>query len=201
MFFERKWSLLKAQIKSAQASCSSRSISPSLLVLLIAGEDHRFGCHYGVDPIALCRAVWRSIFCQRQEGGSTIAMQLVRVLTGRYEKTLSRKIMEIYLAVRMTRHIPQNEILSLYLSVAYFGWKMNGLNQACARLKLDPSSLSPQAAASIVARLKYPEPRYPSYSRTRKIQIRAAHIMHRYKRLFGAHISYTPELSENNGSV
>ena len=45
---------------------------------LIAGEDHRFKFHPGVDPIAIGRSIWKNLFSGANQGGSTIAMQLVR---------------------------------------------------------------------------------------------------------------------------
>lgn len=144
--------------------------------LLIAGEDRRFSRHPGVDPVALCRALWKTIRGSRQ-GGSTIAMQLVRTITGRYERTLVRKIREIALAILLTRYKGRSHLPALYLWVAYYGWKMNGLKQACARLGIDPRSSSEFEAARLVARLKYPEPRLPTDNRTRQIERRARHLL------------------------
>ena len=63
-------------------------------------------------------------------GASTINQQLVRVLTNRYERTFKRKVKEILLASLVARAIPKTDIPGIYLSVAYFGWRMNGLVQA-----------------------------------------------------------------------
>ncbi len=72
---------------------------------LIVGEDHRFYYHPGVDILALCRAVWKNVFSGTRQGASTIAMQFVRTITGRYEKTWRRKVIEIFLAVRLSQHV------------------------------------------------------------------------------------------------
>ena len=85
--------------------------------LLVVGEDHRITRHPGVDPLALCRAAWRTYFRGRREGGSTVAMQLVRLLTGRFERSWQRKAAEMILAMLMTRHVPSDELPALYLSV------------------------------------------------------------------------------------
>ena len=145
--------------------------------LLVAGEDHRFHYHPGVDPIALCRAIWKTVFCDRRQGGSTIAMQLVRTVTGRYELTCQRKLLEIILAVRLTRHIGRDRLPAVYLWVAYYGWKMNDFNQACSRLRIDPLSASKLEWAMLVARLKYPEPQSFHREQMRRIQCRALHLM------------------------
>jgi membrane carboxypeptidase/penicillin-binding protein PbpC len=149
--------------------------------LLILGEDHRYNIHPGVDPIAICRALWRTYFCRRPEGGSTIAMQLVRTISGRYEKTPTRKILEIVLAVRLTKHVDRERLPCLYLWVAYYGWRMNNFLQACDRLSIDPNSSSLEDAAQLVARLKYPEPRISNLERKRKIEVRCAYLANRYR--------------------
>lgn len=195
----KDWKHIKGKVERIQNENRNLTVSPVLITMLIAAEDHRYGRHPGVDPISICRAVWRSIFCGKKEGGSTIAMQLVRVITGRYERTLSRKITEIYLAIRLTRHLCSDELPKLYLVVAYFGWKMNGLAQASQRLKMDPVNVSDLEAAHIVARLKYPEPQRRDKKRLFKIQERANYILIRSEAL---HLTLQRhfELSEVNGS-
>ena len=145
--------------------------------LLIAGEDHRFDGHPGVDAVALCRAVWKTYFRGTRQGGSTIAMQLVRTLTGRYERTVPRKIREIVLAVRLTRHVPRERIPLLYLWCAHYGWRMNGFREACARTGLDPETAGLDAEAELVARLKYPQPKDPSPERMEAIRRRGLHLI------------------------
>ena len=52
-------------------------------------------------------------------------MQFVRTVTGRYDRTWRRKLLEMTLAVRSTRHIGRDRLPALYLWVAYYGWRMN----------------------------------------------------------------------------
>lgn len=155
----------------------------NLLALLVAAEDHRFWSHFGVDPIGLVRAFWRTTFCHRREGGSTIAMQLVRTITRNYEISTSRKLKEIYYATRLTLTIERKEILELYLNVAYFGWNMHGIKQTCEVLELDINSLSDNEAAAIIARLKYPEPRFNKDIKLEAIFSRANYIINRTNQL------------------
>jgi len=183
--YENEWEKLISIIKNYDVSNINRLLYAfELDKLLIAAEDHRFMSHHGVDYIALCRATWRTLFCGRREGGSTIAMQLVRVLTNKYDITLSRKFSESYLAIRLTKNIPKDKIISLYLSVAYFGWNMNGIIEAIQKLNLDQNNLSQYDAASLIARLKYPEPKVKSLHRKNLIEIRAKYILSRYEKLF-----------------
>ena len=163
------------ELEIAQSDCPAPT--SQMCEFLILGEDRRFYAHSGVDPIALCRAVWKTFFCGVRQGGSTIAMQLVRTVTGRYEKKWRRKIDEIFLAVRLTRYVSKDRLPILYLWVAYYGWRMNNFKQACARLQMNPKTASPLEAAKLVARLKYPEPQQCSRKHARKIHRRALYIM------------------------
>ena len=178
------WEKLKFTIDQIRIEYQKNAhIHPSetMSTLLILGEDHRFRYHCGVDPIALCRATWRTYGCGHREGASTIAMQLVRTLTGQYEKTLARKFDEIQLAVRLTKHVRREELPTLYLWVAYYGWRMNNFHQACNRLGINPKASSLQEAAQLVARLKYPEPQIQSPNRALLIAQRCIYLVHRYR--------------------
>jgi penicillin-binding protein 1A len=173
------WLLIKKQVAHIKNETDSWNISPTLVTMLIAAEDHRFGRHHGVDFISIFRAMWRTLFCNRIEGASTITMQLVRVLTGRYDRTLKRKFIEMYLALRLARYVRKVNIPKIYLFVAYYGWRMNGLIQACHRLNINLLTMSDLEAASIVARLKYPEPQKHDQIRLAKIRARTKHILSR----------------------
>ena len=165
------------QIVAEMDSADAPKPTHQMCQFLVAGEDRRFHHHPGVDPIAMCRAVWKTIFCGQRQGGSTIAMQFVRTVTGRYEIACRRKLSEMILAVRVTRHIGRARLPALYLWVAYYGWQMNSFRQACLRGHIDPSSASELKSAMLVARLKYPEPQILSLEHKRKIQRRADHLM------------------------
>ena len=166
-----KWATLRHKVDVARARLASAEVRPnrSMCRLLLVGEDHRIALHPGVDPLALCRALWRTYGRERREGASTVAMQLVRVLTDRFERSWRRKANEMILAMFLTRHVPIDELPALYLSVGYYGWRMNGFVQACRRLGIAPEYCSLQESASVVARLKYPEPK--SCTTTRRLQI------------------------------
>lgn len=161
----------------------SEEFSQNFLTYLVAAEDHRFWSHCGFDPVGLIRAFYQSKFRGSRQGGSTIAMQLVRTLTGNYSLTLKRKLFEIILAVKLTCNYDRADILKAYLSVAYFGWNMHGVDQACKMLQLNKSNVSDYDAASIIARLKYPEPRHYNPVKHRNIVLRTRHILNRIKEL------------------
>ena len=163
---------LNAELRVAPAPKPTARMSR----LLLAAEDHRFHRHPGVDPLALIRAAWQTYCRNSRQGGSTIAMQLVRTITGRRDATWKRKAAEIFLAIRTTAHLPCEALPPLYLWIAYYGWNMHSFVDACAVLDLDPSTSTLMQDAQLVARLKYPEPRYSRARQQRRIRARAAHI-------------------------
>lgn len=147
-----------------------------LLNTLIAGEDRRYLKHPGFDLIAIFRAIWRRVLGSRQ-GASTIPQQLARVLTGRYDRCLSRKLLEIRIAIALTKKYSKRDIATVYLHSAYYGWNMNNLDQAARRLQVNLAQCTVQDAARLVARLKYPQPRFPSSERNKRIAQRERHLI------------------------
>ncbi|MBN4083135.1 transglycosylase domain-containing protein [bacterium AH-315-B06] len=177
------WEIVRARI---DLECERLERHPDLtpplvaLQLLVSGEDHRHARHPGFDVIAICRAMWRRITLSSREGASTIEQQIVRTITGRYERTLRRKIKEILLATLINANYQKNILPAVYLSIAYYGWRMNGYCQACQRLSLCPGYLTLDEAAALVARLKYPEPKISSDSRKLQIHRRRKHLLGLY---------------------
>ncbi|MBP9014790.1 MAG: transglycosylase domain-containing protein [Smithella sp.] len=195
---ERKLDTLKRRLSGMRET----ERPPEVLVeMLIAGEDHRFKFHCGVDFVAICRAVWRTAACGRREGASTIEMQLVRVLTGRYEKKLSRKIREALLAVYTCQLASKSEIALMYLLVGYYGTGMDGFEFATKRLGFRPHTMSPREAASLAARLKYPEPRSLSVRRMSQISTRTNYILSRHLQYFKTSKTNTALLRGSHATV
>jgi len=186
VFLHRQWESLRPLLLGLhQGHMRDASGTPPWIMqaLLISGEDHRFFDHAGIDFIAVCRAIWRGYVLGHREGASTIEMQLVRVLTGRFERTLIRKIRESGLATLLASAVPKHEIPVLYLRVAYYGAGMGNFSSACKRLSLEPLNMSSCQAARLVARLKYPEPAQIS-------EVRRAQLAQRTEHLLNLHISH-----------
>jgi penicillin-binding protein 1A len=175
-----EWASLEARVHTEWARAVQDPAgwpSVTLQELLISGEDHRFSSHDGVDLHAIRRCVWRRLTSGRIEGASTIAQQLTRVLTNRYEPSATRKLREMGLALLLTSKLPREVLPGLYLRVGYYGWQMNGLAAAIDRLELQHASMSPSESARLVARLKYPEPHFASQSRLDHIATRGNHLI------------------------
>ncbi len=84
-------------------------------------------------------------------------------------------------AMLVTGYVPREEMLALYLSVAYYGWGMNDFVQTCRRLRIDPKYCSLEESALLVARLKYPEPRNCIEERRLQIARRSEYHLARLK--------------------
>src|SRR6185295_1284004 len=89
---------------------------------VIAVEDERFERHHGVDPIAVARAIITDILhLGKRQGGSTLTQQLVKNFFLTSEKTLSRKINEMFMAMILELRYSKDEILEAYFNEIYFG--------------------------------------------------------------------------------
>jgi penicillin-binding protein 1A len=100
----------------------------------IAIEDRRFYSHHGIDPIGLVRAVIANAFHRGQtQGGSTITQQLAKNLFLTRERTLTRKLQEIALALWLEHKFSKAQILDLYLNRVYFGSGAYGVEAAAQR--------------------------------------------------------------------
>jgi membrane carboxypeptidase/penicillin-binding protein len=77
---------------------------------------------------------------------------------------------------------PKQEIANKYLQLAYFGWRMNGIDEACLRLGVDLRAATAAEAAGILARLKYPEPFNPSPKRLIAISTRGKYVFSAMRR-------------------
>ncbi|MFN9739402.1 MAG: penicillin-binding protein 1A [Pseudomonadota bacterium] len=95
----------------------------------IAIEDARFYDHPGIDVVGIARAIWllATSDLQRVPGGSTITQQVAKNFFLSPEYSFSRKLTEIFLALKMERELSKDEILELYLNKIFFGSRAYGV--------------------------------------------------------------------------
>ncbi|MBL4653718.1 MAG: transglycosylase domain-containing protein [Flavobacteriales bacterium] len=106
------------------------SLPDFVIPALLAREDKRFYQHIGIDPIAIGRALLQNIQSQRViSGGSTITMQLVRLLEPR-PRTLWSKLIETFRAIQLETYLSKDDILRLYLAYAPYGGNIEGIHAA-----------------------------------------------------------------------
>jgi penicillin-binding protein 1C len=137
-----------------------------LVNMLLAYEDRRFREHHGVDPLAMARAAYQWLANGRViSGGSTITMQVARLMEPRGDRTLAAKLRQIVRAIEIERSLSKDEILSLYLTLAPYGGNLEGLRAATlAYFGKEPPRLSLGEAALLVALPQSPEMRRPDRS-------------------------------------
>ena len=137
-------------------------IDPEFRRRLIAIEDRRFWFHPGVDPIALARASFAYARTGRvTQGGSTITMQLARLLEPR-PRTIPSKLIEIVRALQIERRLSKREILAAYLTMAPYGGNLEGVRAASrAYFQRDPQWLDDSEMALLIALPQAPEARRP----------------------------------------
>ena len=138
-------------------------VDPRYLAMLKAYEDGRFDRHSGIDPLALLRAAGQFVGNGRVvSGGSTLTMQVARLLEPRDERTLSAKLRQIIRAVQLESRLSKNEILRLYLTLAPYGGNLEGMRAASlSYFGREPKRLSFSEAALLVALPQSPETRRP----------------------------------------
>ncbi len=140
-----------------------KEVDARYLAMLTAFEDRRFRWHPGVDPIAVGRAVKQLAIHRRLvSGGSTLSMQVARLLEGKHERTGSGKLRQMVRALQLEARLSKDEILGLYLRLAPFGGNIEGVRAASlAYFGKEPRRLSPGEAALLVALPQSPEMRKP----------------------------------------
>ncbi|WP_248313052.1 penicillin-binding protein 1C [Bosea sp. F3-2] len=142
---------------------TSEDVDPRYLAMLKAFEDKRFDDHRGIDPLGLLRAAGQMLANGRiVSGGSTLTMQVARLLEPREERTLSAKLRQAVRAIELERRFDKAGILDLYLTLAPFGGNLEGVRAASfAYFGKEPKRLSTAEAALLVALPQSPETRRP----------------------------------------
>ena len=120
----------------------------------IAIEDRRFYSHHGVDPIGIARALAANVLRRGvSQGGSTITQQLAKNLFLTQERTLTRKVQEVGLALWLEHKFSKRQILEMYLNRVYFGAGAYGVEAAAGRYFNKPAQKLTVAEAAMLAGL------------------------------------------------
>ncbi len=141
-------------------------LPPHVIEAFLATEDRRFYSHWGVDPRGIARAAFTGT-----GGGSTITQQLAKFTFLSPERTLTRKAREALIAFWLESWLTKDEILSRYLSNAYFGDNVYGLRAASLHyFYRKPENLKPNQAAMLAGLLQAPSAYAPTkhYGRAEK---------------------------------
>ncbi|MGR7995610.1 MULTISPECIES: transglycosylase domain-containing protein [unclassified Xanthobacter] len=157
-------------------------LPPYLPKAFVAIEDQRFYSHFGLDPEGLARALVTNLTSRRlRQGGSTLTQQLAKNLFLTQERTASRKIQELVLALWLEQKFSKNEILDLYLNRVYFGAGAYGVEAAAQRYFGKSARQVTLAEAAMLAGLVNSPSRLAPTRNLKGAQARAALVLHAMK--------------------
>lgn len=137
---------------------TASDVDPAFLARLIAVEDRQFWRHPGVNPFSLVRATVQDLRAGHiVSGGSTLTMQVARLLTPR-PRTMRAKLIEITRAIQLERRFSKREILGMWLTLAPYGGNLEGVRAgSLAWFGIEPNRLDDAQAALLVAIPRRPE--------------------------------------------
>ena len=163
---DRNGRLLRSYVTSQgrwRLPATKEQVDPRFFDVLFAYEDKRFFQHAGVDPLAFGRAALQFVTHGHiVSGGSTISMQVARLLEPRRERSLYVKLREAVRAIQLERVLSKDEILGLYLTLAPYGGNLEGIRAASlSYFGKEPRRLTLGEAALLVALPQSPELRRP----------------------------------------
>lgn len=155
--------LAKAQTSDKKEPVDDiKDIDKDLQHALIAAEDERFYEHNGVDMKGLARSVLNTLMGNKQ-GGSTIPMQVSKMLITSQERSITRKIKDIYYAFEMSKTMSKEDILLAYLNNFYVGNGLYGAEAAAqGYFSKSAKDLTPGEAALLMASTNNPS-KYSPY--------------------------------------
>jgi penicillin-binding protein 1A len=142
-----------------RTSVTLNNVPHSVIAALISTEDRDFYHHWGINFWGNIRAAWTDLITlSPRQGASTITQQLARNLYLSQQKSVVRKLREMASAVQIERTHTKNEILEMYLNVAYLGRGAYGIESASqVYFGKDVNQLSVPEGAYLIGILKGPE--------------------------------------------
>ena len=137
-----------------------QDVSDYFVKALLAREDTRFFSHHGIDPVGIARAMVRNIMHGHiSQGGSTLTQQLAlnTFLGGKHERSINRKLLEAFLAIRIEQNFTKKQILEAYMNRIYFGEGVYGIETASqAYFNKHAKDLTLDQASTLVALIRSP---------------------------------------------
>lgn len=158
--FSRDGKLIGEFGEERRIAVDFEEVPEDLVHALLAAEDANFFDHPGVDPRGLARAAYELISSGGtiQTGGSTITMQVARNYLLTLDRTFTRKIREILLALQMEQLLSKEEVFELYINKIFLGNRAYGVAAAAERYYQKPLSELTLAQSAMIAGL----PKAPS---------------------------------------
>ena len=161
-----------------------KDVPPMLTSAIIAAEDERFYQHAGIDYHGVARAAYANLVTGgRRQGASTITMQVARNFFLSSEKTLTRKLYEVLLALKIEHSLSKDQILGLYINQIYLGQRAYGF-AAAAQIYFGKAleQLTLGEAAMLAALPKAPSS-YNPIANPQRAKQRQQYVLRRMKEL------------------
>ncbi|MEK7070248.1 MAG: biosynthetic peptidoglycan transglycosylase, partial [Patescibacteria group bacterium] len=131
VFYDRDGNVLFEMYKDRnRVPVSLKEVSPFVQKATVAIEDKNFYKHKGISETGIIRSVFAIVFKGTVQGGSTITQQLIKNVLLDSQRTASRKIKEVILAIEVERRYNKDQILELYLNEAPYGGTFWGIGSA-----------------------------------------------------------------------
>ncbi len=166
--------------KRNRAKLTLAQMSPWLPKATVAIEDRRFWQHGALDYTAIVRAAVADItHGQTVQGASTLTQQLARTLyIGKPSDTLSRKVTEACLAIRLSEKLSKRSILDEYLNTVYYGAQAYGVGAAAQTYFSKPASQLNVAQAALIAGLPQAPTLYDPFRDADAALVRRNEVLH-----------------------
>jgi penicillin-binding protein 1A len=159
--------------------------APAVLVnAILAAEDERFFEHVGIDPWGILRSATTNILtASKAQGASTITMQVARNFYLSAEKTFTRKLFEVLLAIEIERKLSKNQILELYLNQIFLGRRAYGFAAASQIYFNKPVQRVSLAEAAMLAGLPKAPSAFNPVVNPRRAKVRQEYVLGRMLKL------------------
>jgi len=159
-------------------------VPTSVVEAFLAAEDDRFFQHPGIDWQGMLRALFISAGAMEvRQGGSTLTQQLVRTTLIENERTLRRKLREIFLSLTLENELSKQEILELYLNTVFLGQRAYGVAAAAETYFGKSLSDVTIAEAALLAGLPQAPSRYNPVTSREQAERRRAYVLRRMREL------------------
>ena len=159
--------------------------APGVLVnAILAAEDERFFEHVGIDPWGILRSATTNLLtASKAQGASTITMQVARNFYLSTEKTFTRKLFEVLLAIEIERKLSKNQILELYLNQIFLGRRAYGFAAASQIYFNKPVQRVSLAEAAMLAGLPKAPSAFNAVVNPRRAKVRQEYVLGRMLKL------------------
>jgi len=183
-------------------------IPPRVRNAFVAAEDERFFEHHGFDYSGVLRAAWVDLHSgDFSQGASTITMQAARNMFLTFDKTIRRKLQEIFLTYRLEHEFTKQEILGTYLNVIFLGQRSYGVAAAAQTYFGKPLARLTVAEAATLAGIPQAPSRYNPIYNARAVRARRHYVLGQMLKLGdidateAAEADATPVQARDHGSL